>query len=106
MLDYVYSPCAVPQNDFGGRATWGATFGGYAVSILSPTTCSWAVYADYLVRAKMGRAMAPMSRMTYRILNSSAQYSTLHYRGIAGSTTYGVAKRSRLIAVKAFSDTG
>ena len=36
MLDYVYSPCAVPQNDFGGRATWGATFGGYAVSILSP----------------------------------------------------------------------
>lgn len=35
MLDYVYSPCAVPQNDFGGRATWGATFGGYAVSILS-----------------------------------------------------------------------
>ncbi|CDO71600.1 hypothetical protein BN946_scf184911.g70 [Trametes cinnabarina] len=56
------------HSEFGGRARWGATFGGYA--------------------------------------NADGNGHGTHVSGTAAGTTYGVAKKANLIAVKVLSDQG
>ncbi|KAK0493677.1 serine protease [Armillaria luteobubalina] len=71
------------HSTFGGRASWGATFGGYA-------------YVPCIV------SVSHKSR--YR--NADGNGHGTHVAGTVGGTQYGVAKSVNLIAVKVLDDSG
>ncbi|KAF5316468.1 hypothetical protein D9619_006592 [Psilocybe cf. subviscida] len=75
------------HSDFGGRARWGTTFGGYG-------------NAD---GNGHGTHCAYVSNIT---VNPTAQLIWTLLSGTAAGTRYGVAKAANVIAVKVLSDSG
>ncbi|KAJ3508844.1 hypothetical protein NLJ89_g5537 [Agrocybe chaxingu] len=78
------------HSQFGGRARWGATFGGYAL-----------VYQYFYLAGPIIEVGPPITSS-----NADGHGHGTHVAGTAAGSQFGVAKAANIIAVKVLSDSG